>query len=174
MSVCSFTQATAPSIVRTEGPERILVTMAATRRHTGCAWPATTAVMGIDFLSLGDRATVGTTLEAVRDSEISPEAVAAVLTHDRDGRLDGAIRLVPLLPHAREALLVDVVEHACAHLHPDREVRDIVVMMSDFTLTVAPAVDRDHRMLGVVTVDDLLETLIPDRWKWRTNANHEG
>ena len=38
--------------------------------------------------------------------------------------------------------------------------------MSDFNLTVVPVVDRDHGgMVGVVTVDDLLELLLPQGWR---------
>ena len=38
--------------------------------------------------------------------------------------------------------------------------------MSDFNLTVAPVVDPDHgRLVGVVTIDDLIELLLPQGWR---------
>jgi Mg/Co/Ni transporter MgtE len=37
--------------------------------------------------------------------------------------------------------------------------------MSDFNLSTAPVVDEDHRMIGVVTVDDVLELLLPTGWR---------
>jgi Mg/Co/Ni transporter MgtE len=38
--------------------------------------------------------------------------------------------------------------------------------MSDFNLIVAPVMDADHRrILGVVTVDDVLELLLPSGWR---------
>jgi Mg/Co/Ni transporter MgtE len=38
--------------------------------------------------------------------------------------------------------------------------------MSDFNLTVLPVLDEDHsKMMGVVTVDDLLEVLLPQGWR---------
>jgi Mg/Co/Ni transporter MgtE len=113
-------------------------------------------------------------LAAIRDSELSAEALATIFTHDGEGRLNGAIRVVPLLQHDDDVLLTDVIEQSPPHLHPDREVADVAIMMSDYNLTVAPVVDREHRMLGVVTVDDLLETLIPDEWKRRAEATREG
>ncbi len=69
--------------------------------------------------------------------------------------------------------MADVIDPSPPHLHPDRDVSDVAVMMSDFNLIVAPVVDQDHRMLGVVTVDDVLETLIPEEWKWRAEASRE-
>ena len=42
----------------------------------------------------------------------------------------------------------------------------MVRKMSDFNLTVAPVMDEEHgRMLGVVTVDDVLELLLPSGWR---------
>jgi Mg/Co/Ni transporter MgtE len=130
-------------------------------------------LMALDFLYLDARTSVGAAVAAIRDSELSPEALETIFTHDADGRLDGAIRVVPLLRHDNETLLANVVEHSPPHLHADREVSDIAIMMSDFNLTVAPVVDQDHRILGVVTVDDLLETLIPEEWKWRADVSRE-
>jgi Mg/Co/Ni transporter MgtE len=37
--------------------------------------------------------------------------------------------------------------------------------MSDFNLTVAPVMDEQHLMIGVITVDDVLEQLLPTGWR---------
>ncbi len=37
--------------------------------------------------------------------------------------------------------------------------------MTDFNLTVAPVMDEQHRMVGVITVDDVLEMLLPTGWR---------
>ena len=37
--------------------------------------------------------------------------------------------------------------------------------MSDFNLAAAPVIDDDHKMIGVVTVDDVLELLLPTGWR---------
>ncbi len=49
---------------------------------------------------------------------------------------------------------------------PDWDLHAVVRQMSDYNLTVAPVMDEEHRkMLGVVTVDDVLETLLPSGWR---------
>jgi Mg/Co/Ni transporter MgtE len=37
--------------------------------------------------------------------------------------------------------------------------------MSDFNLSAAPVIDDEHNMIGVVTVDDVLELLLPQGWR---------
>ena len=53
-----------------------------------------------------------------------------------------------------------------AHVHADWDLHAIVRKMSDFNLTVAPVLDEEHHtILGVVTVDDVLELLLPSGWR---------
>jgi Mg/Co/Ni transporter MgtE len=130
--------------------------------------------MGLDFMCLDARTAVGAAVAAIRDTDLAPEALQTIFTHDGNGRLNGAIRLARLLRHDDDVLLADVVESAPPHLNTDAEVADIAVIMSDYNLTMIPVVDHEDRVLGVVTVDDLLETLIPDEWKRRAEAIGEG
>ena len=131
-------------------------------------------LMGVDFLCLDSRTAVGSAISAVRDSDLAPEALHTIYTHDPDGRLNGAVRLVRVLRHGEDTLLEEIIDTTTPRLESDRELADVAIMMSDFNLTVAPVVDHDDRMIGVVTVDDLLETLIPDEWKRRADALREG
>ena len=39
--------------------------------------------------------------------------------------------------------------------------------MADHNLSALPVVDADQRMVGVVTYDDLIETILPAEWRWR-------
>jgi Mg/Co/Ni transporter MgtE len=42
--------------------------------------------------------------------------------------------------------------------------------MSDYNLTAMPVVDSEGRPIGVVSVDDLLERVLPEEWRWRAGA----
>jgi Mg/Co/Ni transporter MgtE len=65
-----------------------------------------------------------------------------------------------------EDTLASVVRPIAAHVHPDWDVGATVRKMSDFNLTVAPVLDAEHhQLLGVVTVDDVLELLLPTGWR---------
>ena len=39
--------------------------------------------------------------------------------------------------------------------------------MTDFNLSAIPVIDGDERPIGVIAVDDVIELLLPDEWRWR-------
>ena len=52
----------------------------------------------------------------------------------------------------------------------DADLTDIALLMADYNLYLIPVVDEQDRVLGVVTVDDVLEATIPEDWRRREPA----
>ncbi|HAM03700.1 MAG TPA: magnesium transporter MgtE [Acidimicrobiaceae bacterium] len=123
-------------------------------------------LMSPDFLSLSETVSVADALAAIHASKAPPEALAVVFATNAEGRLSGSASAVALLQAQPEQALSDVIRTDLAHVHPDWDLNGVLRKMSDFNLTVAPVLDEGHRQqLGVVTVDDLLELLLPQGWR---------
>jgi MgtE intracellular N domain/CBS domain len=118
-----------------------------------------------DYLCLDKATPVDEVLDAVRLSTAPPEALGVVFASGPKGRLVGTTSVVRLLQAPPHAVLGDVIREDTAHVHPDWDLHAIVRRMSDFNLTVAPVLDEEHRMLGVITVDDVLELMLPTGWR---------
>ena len=52
----------------------------------------------------------------------------------------------------------------------DTDLTDIALLAADYNLYSIPVVDKQDRVLGVVTVDDVLEATVPDDWRRREPA----
>jgi hypothetical protein len=123
-------------------------------------------LMSPDFVCVPMQASVADALAAVRQSAAPPEALYVVFAHDGSDRVVGSISLIALLRAEPVALLESVVTADPPHVHPDWDLGATVRKMSDFNMTVAPVMDAEHgRILGVVTVDDVLELLLPTGWR---------
>jgi CBS domain-containing protein len=122
-------------------------------------------LMSPDFLCLSESTPVSNVLEAVRSSTAPPEALAVVFARGDDGRVTGSASVVRLIQAAPTGTLGSVVRPNPAHVHPDWDIHAVTRKMTDFNLTVAPVMDEDHRMIGVITVDDVLEMLLPTGWR---------
>ncbi|MHB1710393.1 MAG: magnesium transporter MgtE N-terminal domain-containing protein [Acidimicrobiales bacterium] len=123
-------------------------------------------LMSPDFLCLPETACVGDALAAVHESTAPPETLNVVFATDAQGNVVGSVSAVRMIQADPAAPLSSVVRPNPAHVHADWDFGATVRKMSDFNLTVAPVMDADHqKMVGVVTVDDVLEILMPHGWR---------
>ena len=123
-------------------------------------------LMNPDFVSVSAQATVQEALEAIRASRAPAEAQNAVFVLDENGQPVGAAPIAALVRARPSELALSASRTQLAHVHPHWDVLRVSRKMSDFNLTVLPVVDEEHqRMIGVVTVDDLLEELLPQGWR---------
>jgi Mg/Co/Ni transporter MgtE len=123
-------------------------------------------LMSPDFLSAPSSMAIGSVLDLVRSSSAPPEALNVVFAVDVEGHLVGSASTVRLVQAEPTAPFDSVVEADPAHVHPDWDLGAMVRTMSDFNLIVAPVMDPEHgHILGVVTVDDVLELLLPTGWR---------
>jgi CBS domain-containing protein len=129
-------------------------------------------LMGVDFVALPARATVIEALARVRDSPLlQPEALTSVHAIDEDGSLRGVARLVTLIQADPADRVIDVSDTDPVRVGPDADITDVAVLMTDYNLITIPVVDDRCRLLGVITVDDVLEITLPEDWRRREAAD---
>ncbi len=123
-------------------------------------------LMSPDLVVLPSTATVGEALDAVRRSTAPDEALSVVFVRNEEGAVCGVAPLLALLRADAAALLDSVAKEGVPHVHADWDLDSVVRKMSDYNLTIAPVLDQEHHdVLGVVTVDDVLEELLPSGWR---------
>ena len=122
-------------------------------------------LMSPEFLSLPADTVVSEALEEIRRSPVAPEALGVIYTSDEEGRLSGTASVVRLLKSPSAARVGEVADLDPVAVRADADLHTIVRKMSDFNLAAAPVIDDEHHMIGVVTVDDVLELLLPQGWR---------
>ena len=128
-------------------------------------------LMGMDYVTAPTMATVAEALDKVRQAAtLQPEALTTVHAVDGDGSLRGVAHLVKLLQSPPSATLIDVSDTDPVRVGADTDVVDVAVLMTDYNLGTIPVVDNERRLLGVITVDDVLEVTLPEDWRRREAA----
>jgi CBS domain-containing protein len=128
-------------------------------------------LMGVDFLAVPEQASVQDAMAAVAGSPgLQPEALTSVHLLDERGRLVGVVRLVSLVQAAAAAKLTDICDADPVRVGAGTDVVDVAVLMSDYNLITIPVVDDRRRMIGIITVDDVLEATLPSDWRRREAA----
>jgi MgtE intracellular N domain/CBS domain len=124
-------------------------------------------LMSPDFVSLPSTTTVAGALDSVRSSEIAPELLTVVFVSSPERTLDGSVALAALLRSDQGTPLSELVKHDLPCLRTDASFEEVARLMADYNMTCAPVVDESKRMVGVVTVDDVLEAMLPRGWRRR-------
>jgi CBS domain-containing protein/sporulation protein YlmC with PRC-barrel domain len=128
-------------------------------------------LMGVDFVTVPASATVSAAIAAVAAAgNLEPEASTSVHAVDDTGKLRGVARLVALVQAAPDMPLTRVYDDDPVRVGADTDLVDVAVLMSDFNLITIPVVDEQRRMIGLITVDDVLEVTLPEDWRRREAA----
>ena len=122
---------------------------------------------------LPPEATVAEALAHVRSEDLSPALASAIFIcrpplETPTGRFLGVVHIQQLLRSAPPEQLGTIVDK---NLEPVSDQDDISVVshiMASYNLNSLPVVSKEGRLVGAVTVDDLLDHLLPEDWR-----NHE-
>jgi Mg/Co/Ni transporter MgtE len=131
--------------------------------------PATAGgLMSPEFVCLYADATREEALERVARSRVHADAAGWVYAMNLRRHLRGGIRLADLVRAPEGARLAEIVE-PLQTVTPETELEEIARLMTDFDLSVVPVVEGEQALVGVVTVDDVLELILPEGWRRRFN-----
>jgi Mg/Co/Ni transporter MgtE len=115
-------------------------------------------------------ATVADALALVRNQELSPSLAALVYVvrpplEPPTGRLLGVAHIQRLLREPPSTMVGHVLDSDIEPLRGESSLEDVARHLATYNLVAAPVVDDDGRLVGAVTVDDLLDHLLPENWR---------
>jgi magnesium transporter len=116
-------------------------------------------LMTSEFLALGRRMTVGEALAALRQWKPDAEDIAEVYVVDSRGRLAGVITMRQLLVADPAAVLIDVIEPDVVSVLVGTDQEEVARLMARYDLSSIPVIDPQGLLVGVVTVDDVIDVL---------------
>jgi Mg/Co/Ni transporter MgtE len=115
-------------------------------------------------------ATVAEALARVRSPDLTPALASMVFVcrppqSTPTGRYLGCVHTQRLLREAPFELVAGVVDADMARLSPTGSLAEVTRFFAAYNLVCAPVVDEEEHLLGAVTVDDVLDHLLPDNWR---------
>ncbi|MEP6598973.1 MAG: CBS domain-containing protein [Actinomycetota bacterium] len=115
-------------------------------------------------------ATVAEALALVRNPDLSPALAAQVFVvrppqATPTGRFLGSAHLQRLLREPPSTLVSGVVEADTPTLRPSAPIAEVTRHLAAYNLVAVPVTDENSRLLGAVSVDDVLDHLLPEDWR---------
>ncbi|MET9267751.1 CBS domain-containing protein [Amycolatopsis sp. NPDC004079] len=115
-------------------------------------------------------ATIAEALAHIRNAEL-PAALASMVfvcrppTETPTGRFVGVVHFQRLLREPPAELVASAVDTDLTALRPEATLAEVTRYFAAYNLACGPVVDAEDHLLGAVTVDDVLDHLLPDDWR---------
>lgn len=124
-------------------------------------------LMSPEFIGVPPDAPVESAIAKLRSSDIEPSGLTTIYLLDEAGCLAGSAFVVTLLRSDPQRPLQEVAEQEPVSVSTDADLPEVARLMTDYNLVMLPVLDGESRMVGVVTVDDVLELTLPTGWRRR-------
>jgi Mg/Co/Ni transporter MgtE len=116
--------------------------------------------------------TVAEALARVRDPDLTPALASLVFvtrppTATPTGRYLGCVHLQRLLREPPAGLVSGILDTDLPSLRPEDPLAAVTRYFAAYNLVCGPVVDEESHLLGAVSVDDVLDHLLPDDWRER-------
>ncbi len=117
------------------------------------------SLMTVEYVSLGEEWTVEQAMERIRQTGKQSETinVCYVLTSTRE--LVGTVSLRDLIFHEPDVPLKEFMEDRPIAVFTSDDQEDVAKIFQKYDFTVMPVVDSENRMLGIITVDDIVDII---------------
>ncbi len=115
-------------------------------------------------------ATVAEGLALIRRHELAPALGAAICVtlppyEPPTGRFLGMVHFQRMLRYPPNERLGTLLDPSLEPVRADTSAAEVSRILASYNLVSVPVVDENHRLVGVVTIDDVLDYLLPDDWR---------
>ncbi|NYD55972.1 flagellar motility protein MotE (MotC chaperone)/sporulation protein YlmC with PRC-barrel domain [Nocardioides marinisabuli] len=130
------------------------------------------AMMTPEPVILGPDATIADALAHVRNPDLTPSLASQVYIcrqplETPTGKFLGVGHIQRLLREPPSTLVAGALDDSMETLRAEASMDEVAAHLATYNLVAAPVVDEDGHLLGAVTVDDLLDHMLPEGWRDR-------
>jgi CBS-domain-containing membrane protein len=134
-------------------------------------------LMTTEPVILAPESTIAEALAVVRRAELTPALASAIFVcrpplETPTGRYIGLVHIQRMLREPPAAAVGTVIDSDVEPLSPDAPLGRVTRLLATYNLVTVPVVDDQGHLLGAVSVDDVLDHILPE--DWRDIDDHEG
>ena len=124
-------------------------------------------IMTTEFIAVPATLTAAQTIDRLRELEPEAETIYYVYVTGEFGRLVGVLSLRDLIVAKGDTEIgaVMIVEPVAVNVLADQD--EVAQAVARYNLLAVPVVDDDGQLVGIVTVDDAMDAILPTAWKKR-------
>lgn len=117
------------------------------------------SIMTVEYVDLKENLTVAGAIERIRKIALDRETVNICYVLDSGRRLVGTVALRYLLLSEPDEIIGDIMHENVISIHTHTDQEEAAAQFQKYGFTAMPVVDNENRMVGIITVDDIVDIM---------------
>ena len=119
-------------------------------------------IMTTAYLSLNENLTISQGLQKIREIAPRTEVIETIYVTDAQHRLTGSLDLRELLSTAKTETIRSIMDPGVIYVTPEVDQEEVAKKVSRYDLNSIPVVNAKKQLLGIITVDDVIDVIIEE------------
>lgn len=117
------------------------------------------AIMTTEYVSIVANQTVRSAMYVLKNEALAAETIYYIYVVDQENRLVGVISLRDLIVNDDDVMILDIMSERVISVHVGDDQEDVAQTFRDYDFLALPVTDYDDHLLGIVTVDDIIDVI---------------
>lgn len=115
------------------------------------------SIMTVEYSEFKEDLTIEEAIAKLREDKDEYETINTCYVVDKKRILIGEVRLQDLLFNNNDLLIKDICDDDIVYVHTSTDQEEVASIFQKYDITVMPVVDSENRLVGIITVDDVLD-----------------
>ncbi|MCI9596253.1 MAG: magnesium transporter [Firmicutes bacterium] len=117
------------------------------------------SLMTPDYISLQNNMTVGEALAYIKKEGMDSETVYTCYVKEAGRKLEGIVSLRALVIHDEDTKISEMMSTEYVYVNVNDDQEEVSEAFKKYGFLAIPVVDKEHRLVGIITVDDILDVI---------------
>ncbi|WP_052659365.1 magnesium transporter [Bacillus alveayuensis] len=117
------------------------------------------SIMTTEYIAIHAHETVQSAMQILKREAANAETIYYIYVIDEDKRLVGVLSLRELLISNDDTVICDIMNERVVSVYVDEDQEEVARKMSDYDFLAIPVVDSSKHLLGIITVDDIVDVI---------------
>ncbi|MCH4191318.1 MAG: magnesium transporter [Butyrivibrio sp.] len=120
-------------------------------------------IMTTEYIALRDDLTIAQTLVKIKEIAPKTEVIETIFVLNKNRELVGIADLRDILIAPNDDVLSSIMDETVISVFPEQDQEEVSLLVNKYDLTVIPVINRRHALLGIITVDDIMDVMVEEQ-----------
>ncbi len=121
------------------------------------------SIMTTEYIALSGRLSMEQALLKIKEIAPKTEVIEHIYIINTEKQLDGVVDLRDIFSSPKDMILEDIAEHNVISVFPEEDQEEVSHLVSKYDLPAIPVVNHKNALLGIITVDDIIDVLVEEQ-----------